>query len=190
MLFGMENKINQERVVTINGVFFEVTQLLKIFPDSYFTTMLKSQYRESNQMHISIKFPLDVDPFSFHAKRYMEQIAYRILTGKYQYPKSDQKTNRAIIPKAEGNRFISFSEMKKVFSFLMINENELALVEDEPPDEITISDNDENEFDPYDLTEADHDNLDEKLLPDDDDDLDYDNPDEYDLGFDDYDDRW
>lgn len=159
-----------KQTITINGVTFILLQLLENFPNSYFTTMFNSQYRESNQTDIVVKFPSHIDPFGTNAKRYIQQLAYRIQTGKYQYPQSDPASRHSIMPIADGIRFISFDEMKNVFSFLMFVDSELNLVDDKPVEHNASNDYEEEDYDDddaYQLTEKDYDNLDEKLLPDD-----------------------
>lgn len=179
----MAAKIIDESTITINNVELPLQKLLDTFPESYFAVMLRSRYRESTSSNITINFPTSIDQYQLNGKRFIEQIAYRLRTGKYQYPGIDPTSVYTIMPKADGIRFMSFPEMNGVFQFLLFNESEKKLVEDKPdPIIIDTDDNDEPDFDAHILTDRDYDGLDENLLHNDDDDFydDYDEDDNHD----------
>lgn len=138
-------------LIVINDVEFPIKKLLNTFPDSMlekfvlyelskptiqkkFQEIIKGKkrlYTEDDEYNIllecKINFPKEIDPFGIEGKRYMEQILYRLINGRYQCPIAKPRT---LLPTALGNRFISFDEMKQVLKYLCFKESELDLVEE------------------------------------------------------------
>ena len=131
--------------VEINKVDFDCQKLLTTFPQSYFTVLLGFE-----KEHNIIPFPPTVDPFGINGERYMKQIAHRLTTGKYQYPKIDPNTKYTIMPVADGIRFCSFKEMTIVLDYLGLGEKEIKLLEEDDAyiDIETIEDGEEEAYNP------------------------------------------
>ncbi|XWV24809.1 putative ORFan [Tupanvirus deep ocean] len=140
---------NPDRKVTINGVEFSINQLTTTFPNSYFDAMFNSSFNEKNKTNVNINFPKNIDETGKNGSRFMKQINFRLENGYYQMPYIDNEPS--------SHRFLSESEMERVFGFLGIDENEMELIEND-----SIENEYDDEYEPDDNYDDDY--LNEDLL--------------------------
>jgi hypothetical protein len=138
-------------LIVINDVEFPIKKLLNTFPNSMLEKFVlyelskptvEKKYREIKKgkkrlytvddeyeilLECKLNFPKEIDPYGIEGKRIMEQIYYRLVNGKYQYPLSRSRT---ILPTNLENRFTSFNEMRQVLKYLCFEESELDLIEE------------------------------------------------------------